>query len=180
MPSPVPPAPESHEADNLYASTSVETVIDILPEAFFAWYLFEPIENFMLGTLIVPPITGTEMLAGPAWGEPGSTRKITFKDGTTSLERILSTDLPRSYRYQPWAYTNPVRLLSDYAVASMRVEPEGNKSRVIWDYSFHSRNIFAKPFLQLFVTLDWQRNLAKGLKVVKEHLETSGPSNRIR
>ena len=134
----------------------------------------------MLGTLIVPPITGTEALPGPAWGEPGSARKITFKDGTTSLERILATDLPRSYRYQPWAYTNPVRFLSDYAVSSMRVEPLGGKARVIWDYSFHARNTLAKPFLQLFVTFDWKRNLANGLTVVKEHLETNGPSGRIR
>lgn len=176
----VPSAPEPHGPGDLYASTSVETVIDIAPDNFFAWYLFEPIENFMLGTLIVPPITATEALPGPAWGEAGSIRKITFKDGTTSLERILSTDLPRSYRYQPWAYTNPVRVLSDYAVSSMRVEPIGGKCRVVWDYSFHARYRFAKPLLQLFVTLDWRRNLANGLKIVKQHLETAGPASRIR
>ncbi len=180
MTSPIRPAPEPQEADNLYASTTVETVIDIQPEDFFAWYLHEPIENFMLGTLIVPPITSTEPLAGPAWGEAGSSRKIFFKDGTTSLERILSTDLPHSYRYQPWAYTNPVRLLSDYAVASVRVEPAGGKTRVVWDYGFHARNRLAKPFLQLIVTFDWRRNLANGLQVVKKHLENHGPSKRIR
>ena len=180
MKRPAPSAPEPQEAGNLYAATRVETVIDVPPEDFFAWYLFEPIENFMLGTLIVPPITSTEALAGPAWGEPGSSRTIYFKDGTTSLERILETDLPRSYRYQPWAYTSPVRLLSDYAVASMRVEPDGVKSRIIWDYSFHASNFLAKPLLQLFVTLDWRRNLTNGLQVIKKHLETQGLSKRIR
>ena len=95
------PAPEPDLVGKLYASTTVATVIDMPPEDFFAWYLHEPIENFMLGTLIVPPITATQAIPGPEWGKPGSSRKIFFKDGTTSLERILSTDLPRSYKYQP-------------------------------------------------------------------------------
>jgi Polyketide cyclase / dehydrase and lipid transport len=166
--------------DNSYATVRVETVINMKADDFFSWYLHEPIENFMLGTLIVPPITGTEPLPGPAWGEPGASRRIFFKDGTTSLERILETDLPRSYIYQPWAYTSPVRLLSDYAVSTMRAEPEDGKTRIIWDYGFHARNGIARPVLQLFVTFDWKRNLANGLKMLKTHLETHGTARRMR
>ena len=62
----------------------------------------------------------------------------------------------------------------------MRVGPEGNKARIVWDYSVHARNSLVKALLHLFVTLDWKRNLANGLKVVKKHLETRGPSRRIR
>lgn len=173
-------APDPEKKDSAYASVRVETCIDMNADDFFAWYLQEPLENFMLGTMIVPPITGSTVLSGPQWGKAGSSRKIFFKDGTTSLERIIETNLPHSYHYQPWAYTNPVRLISDYAVSTMHAVPEGNKTRIIWDYGFHARHRLVKPLLQLFVTLDWKRNLANGLKVIKAHLETHGTSRRIR
>lgn len=172
-----PPDPDTH--DENYARCRVETVIAIPAKTFFDWYMFEPIENFMLGTLIVPPITGTEPVSGPEWGKAGACRKIFFKDGTTSLERILETNLPASYRYQPWAYTSPVRLLSDYAVSTMQAVPEGGNCRIVWDYGFHPRNAIARPLLQLFVTLDWKRNLANGLKVIKAHLEAHGTAKSI-
>ena len=171
------PAPAAEDA--LYARCRLEEVIDLPADTFFDWYMHEPIENFMLGTLVVPPITGTELLAGPEWGEPGAARKIHFKDGTTALERILETDLPNGYSYQPWAYTSPVRLLSDYAVSEMRALPEDGKTRIVWDYAFHARNGIALPVLKLFVKLDWKRNLAGGLKVLKTHLETHGTVKQI-
>lgn len=172
-----PAAPDP--ADNGYATCRVEDVIAVPADSFFDWYMFEPIENFMLGTLIVPPITGTEPIDGPAWGEPGAARKIFFKDGTSSLERILSTDLPRSYSYQPWAYTSPVRFLSDHAVSTMSALPEGDATRIVWDYGFHPKNALAKPLLQGFVSLDWKRNLQNGLNVIKQHLEAHGTAKRI-
>ncbi len=172
-------APALTEDAGKYAHCRLEEVIDLPAESFFDWYLSEPIENFMLGTLVVPPITGTEALPGPDWGEPGAARKIFFKDGSTALERILSTDLPNGYRYQPWAYTSPVRLLSDYAVSEMRVAPENGKTRLTWNYAFHARNGIALPVLKLFVSLDWKRNLANGLRVLKAHLELHGTDKRI-
>lgn len=171
------PRPESDM--NRYATVRVEAVIDMPADEFMAWYMFEPIENFMLGTLVVPPITGTEPMPGPAWGEAGAARKIFFRDGTTSLERITATDLPRGYSYQPWAYTSPVRLLSDYAVSTMRAEPEGGRTRIVWDYGFHPRNALARPLLQVFATYDWKRNLANALDLLKAHLEMHGTSQRM-
>lgn len=171
------PAPDTGEG--LYARCRLEEVIDVPAETFFNWYMHEPIENFMHGTMVVPPITGTEALPGPEWGEPGAARKIFFKDGTTSLERILETDMPRGYSYQPFAYTSPVRLLSDYAVSTMQALPEGDKTRIVWDYGFHARSGIAVPVLKLFVTYDWKRNLANALRTLKMHLEVHGTGKRI-
>ncbi len=172
-------APETDSNSATYACVRVEETIDVPADEFMGWYMFEPIENFMLGTIVVPPITGTEPLPGPAWGEPGAARRIFFRDGTVSLERILSTDFPRGYSYQPWAYTNPVRLLSDHAVSTMRAEPEGAMTRIVWDYGFHARSRMARPLLQLFVSLDWKRNLQGALRALKMHLEVHGTAKRI-
>ena len=172
-----PPAPTP--ADENYATCRVEMIIGIDADRFFDWYMDEPVQNFMLGTMIVPAVTGTVHLPGPAWREPGATRIIHFKDGSHSLERILSADWPRAYSYQPWAYTNPVRLLSDYAVATMTALPEGVSTRIVWDYGFHARHGWARPTLQAFVDYGWKRNLEGGLKVMKAHLETHGTSRRI-
>lgn len=171
------PAPEP--AKDGYATCRVEILIDIPAEKFFDWYIGEPVENFMLGSVMVPAIVATRPLPGPAWGEPGAARQFTFKDGTVASERILSTDFPRSYSYQPWAYDNPVRLLSDYATSTMSALPEGGKTRIVWDYGFHARQGWMVPLLQAFVSLDWSRNLNNGLKVLKSHLETHGTSLHI-
>ncbi len=173
------PAPEPDRNSAAYAWVRVEETIDVPADEFMGWYMFEPIENFMLGTIVVPPITGTEPLPGPAWGMPGAGRRIFFRDGTVSLERMLSTDLPRGYSYQPWAYTNPVRLLSDHAVSTMRAEAAGTMTRIVWDYGFHARSRMARPLLQLFVNLDWKRNLQGALRVLKTHLEVHGTGKRI-
>ena len=173
----IPSAPEP--ATTNFARCRVEEVIGIPAETFFDWYMNEPIENFMLGTLLVPPITGTEALPGAQWGEPGAARKIFFKDGTTALERILETDFPNGYSYQPWAYNNPVRLLSDHAISTMRAVPEDGRTRIVWDYGFHARSSLVLPMLRLFVTFDWSRNLANGLSELKKHLDTHGTTKRI-
>ncbi|MGB8818614.1 MAG: SRPBCC family protein [Rhizobiaceae bacterium] len=171
--------PAPHPADENYATCQVEAVININADTFFSWYMLEPVENFMLGTMIVPAVTGTEPMAGPAWGDAGAMRTIRFKDGSHSLERILSTNWPRAYSYQPWAYTNPVRLLSDYAVATMSALPEGAATRIVWDYGFHARHSWALPALQAFVDYGWKRNLEGGLAVMKAHLEAHGADRRI-
>lgn len=172
-------SPAPTPAKEGYATCRVECVVDIAADTFFDWYLFEPIENFMHGTMIVAPITGTQMMDGPAWPETGSVRGISFKDGTTALERITSMNLPRSYCYQPWAFTNPIRLLSNYATATMSALPENGKTRIVWDYGFHPRSPIMRPLLQAIVSLDWKRNLQNGLDVLKAHLDVHGTAKRI-
>ncbi len=172
-------APSPAGIESGYARCRVEEVFNVPFDGFLEWFVHEPVENFLLGTMIVPAISGTEALAGPAWGMPGSARKIFFKDGSTSLERIVETDFPSSYTYQPWAYTNPVRFLSDYALATASVVNEKNQTRFVWDYGFHARNGLALPLLRAFVRLDWKRNMANGLAVLKKRIEVHGIKHRI-
>lgn len=172
-------APELSKDLTSFARCEVDILIDIKAKDFFRWYVDEPIENFMLGTLSVSPIICTEMLDGPKWGKVGSARKIFFKDKSTALEKILKTDFPHGYEYQPWAFTNPVRFLSDYALATMKVEDVNGKARVIWNYGFHAKNSVALPLLNLFVRLDWRRNMTNALGLLKEHLETHGTGKRM-
>lgn len=172
-------APELDPDESNYAHCRVVEVLPIEADKFFEWYLQEPIENFMHGTLMVSPVSGTQPLPGDAYGVPGSERLITFKDGTVARERIISMDLPRSYFYMPYAYTNPMRLFSDHAKATMASVPEGDNARIVWDYAFHARNKASLQVVKLFVSFDWRRNMANGLKVIKAHLEKHGPTKRI-
>lgn len=174
-----PIAPQLDSDESNYATCQVSEVMPVAWDAFFDWYMAEPIENFMRGTLIVPPITGTQLVGCDRFLEPGSTRRIAFRDGTIAWETVLSTDFPRSYSYMPYAYTNPMRLFSDHAKATMTVAPEGESARVIWDYAFHARSKAVLPVVKLFVTLDWKRNLSKGLAVIKAHLAEHGTQRRI-
>lgn len=173
------PAPDIDPDESNYAHCQVSEELSVPADAFFDWYMKEPIENFMLGTLVVSPVTGVEPLSDKPFGEVGSARLIHFKDGTIARERVLTNDLPRQYSYQPYGYNNPMHLLADYAKATMRIEPHGEGSRVIWDYAFHAKNKAALPLVKLFVKLDWNRNLTGALKIIKHHLEHHGPTVHI-
>lgn len=157
-----------------YAHCQVTERVPVSADQFFAWYMKQPIEAFMLGTAFVSPIIGTEPLEGPAFGAIGSRRKIFFKDGTVASEAITSADFPRAYSYLPYAYNNPIRLFSDYAKATMSVVPDGDQTLIVWDYAFHARNRMGLQVVKLFVKLDWARNLGNALKVIRKHLETHG------
>lgn len=174
-----PIAPDLDPKNGNYAHCKVIEHLPIPADQFFTWFIAEPIENFMKGTLVVPPITGTRNITEGKFGGAGSARHITFKDGTVAYERVIATDYPRSYSYQPYAYNNPIRLLSDYAKATMTAEPNGDGTRIVWDYAFHARNRLALPLVKLFVKLDWSRNLANGLKVIRAHLEKHGTARQI-
>lgn len=173
------PAPELDLDESNYAHCQVTETLSIPAEDFFDWYMKEPIENFMLGTLVVSPVTRVEPLTDIPFGEPGSARLIHFKDRTVARERVLTNDLPKQYSYQPYGYNNPMHLLADYAKATMRIEPYGDGSRIVWDYAFHAKNKAVLPLVKLFVKLDWTRNLKGGLKVIKDHLDANGTSVHI-
>ena len=55
-----------------------------------------------------------------------------FKDKTVASEVVVAADLPNSYSYQPYAFNNPMCMLADYAKSTMRVEADGENTRVIW------------------------------------------------
>jgi hypothetical protein len=174
-----PTAPDIDPNDKNYAHCRVEEILPVKAEAFFDWYMKEPIKNFMRGTLIVSPVTGEKALPNQTYGVIGHSRFIEFKDRTSAYERVLSTDFPRAYSYQPYAFTNPVRLISDHAKATMTAVPEGDHTRIIWDYAFHARHWMFLPLLRGFVSLDWKRYLKNGLNVIKAHLAVHGVDKRI-
>jgi len=173
---PIPPV-DKDEAN--YAHCQVSEVFPIPAEEFFAWYMAEKPENFMKGTLLVSPVTGVEPLSEEPFGPTGTTRLFHFKDGTIAREVVLSNKFPKEYSYQPYGYDNPICHLSDYAKATMSVEPHAEGCRVVWDYAFHAKNKYALQVVKIFVSLDWKRNLENALGIIKNHFEIHGTSKHM-
>ena len=172
-------APALDPDETNYAHCQVTSVVPVKADDFFDWYMSEPIENFMLGTAFVSPIIGTALLSGTGFRQPGDQRRIHFKDGTVASEVIRSTDFPRSYSFQPYAYDNPIRFFSDYAKATMTALPESDEAKIVWDYAFHAKNKPSLQVVRLFVALDWKRNLQNALGVIQAHLAAHGTSRHI-
>ncbi|WP_165700534.1 SRPBCC family protein [Alienimonas californiensis] len=96
------------------------------------------------GAAAVKDETGT-------WGTVGACRTVTFTDGATATERVLSADPPTAdgessaagrFVYRVTDYTNALRWFAHGSDGDWRFEPDGRGgTRIVWAYTFRPRGL---------------------------------------
>lgn len=164
-------APELDPDNSNYAHCQLVDILPIPADKFLDWFLAVPLEDYMLGSMIVPVITGTRPLSEKPYGTAGTSRIIDFRDKSECRECIISTDFPNSYFYQPYGFTSPLRFLSDHAKSTMHCEAvDKDTTRIVWDYAFHARNKIALQLIRIFVKVDWMRYMKGAIDTLKVQL----------
>jgi len=91
----------------------------------------------------LPGVRGTHVLAGEAFGEPGSRHMAFLTDDSTIVEQVLErvrTPTEDRMRYVVWNYTSATAAPLRYGLAEFRYTAEGEgKTRVRWTYGFELR-----------------------------------------
>jgi uncharacterized protein YndB with AHSA1/START domain len=87
---------------------------------------------------VIPPIEEVTIEGGGPT-RTGSLRSVRLGDGTQIMERVLELDRPHRHRYDMAEMNRTQRLLCSNMVADWKFSPEGNKTRVTWDYEIHGR-----------------------------------------
>lgn len=101
----------------------------------------------------------------------GQQRKITFESGDTCVEQLLSHNPPGNYSYRVTDFSNFFRKLTNAAYGQLWFDNEDGKTRITWEYSFTYRNIFARMFLSIFLSMAYKKFLQKDLEIAKNCLE---------
>ena len=91
----------------------------------------------------LPGVTGTHVLAGGTFGEPGSRHMAFLTDDSTIVEQVLErtrTPTEDRMRYVVWNYTSATAAPLRYGLAEFLYTAEGEgRTRVRWTYSFELR-----------------------------------------
>jgi len=135
---------------------SVEFEANAPIECVLPTLLHTPLKNIFEPTPLIPAVAETEVLT-PTWGDVGSRKRVVLSDGHQAVEELLAIDGARSFRYQVWGFTTPVRFLADYAIGEFKAFPTPTfGTRVVWTYRFKSNSWVARAPLSLFVHLAWE------------------------
>ncbi len=161
------PAPEIAPMEDL-TSTTVEAVFDLPADEVSEWFEKLPLDKALPGTPEVPGVERTEPLTNGRWGTVGQRRRVVLKDGSTALEEIVESELPKRVRYVVWNYTTDAAAYVEYGVGEFRFAPAGDKTKVEWTYAFASRGWPASWFLPGFVNGDYRAMMEKSIVAMKE------------
>jgi hypothetical protein len=119
------------------------------------------------------PISGVsfvEIIKGP-YTQVGAKRKVTFEDGDTVQEELISYNPYANYAYRITAFSDFLRKLTNAAYGQLWFDRIDDKTRITWMYSYTYKNTFSRIILWLFNTLLFKKFMQKGLNNVKVHIE---------
>ena len=155
-------------------------IVEIINEHIDKAFNYIPPVNLMhifRGNAMIPAIVDTSIKEG--WNKAGLTRTVTFKDGSTSQESLLTVNAPVSFSYKNENFTSKV-----LAALLKRLEGEwlftdlGNsKTKIEWTYRAVPTNFFAKLFVKLVLMRAVRSMLKDAMDIIKNDLESGQLEN---
>lgn len=134
---------------------SAEQRFDAAPATVFTWAL-DParfVEAFR-GAGPIPALTNIELHGPPGLG---AERSVHSADGAVLRERVTAFEPGRRHGYTLSGLRPPLAWLVRTGEADWRFEPDGEGSRVRWDYVFTLTSALAWPIAAPMLTLFMQR-----------------------
>ena len=167
---PIPEAPDLADAGKYQTNEESVVLPTSLSEA-WAFWRGNDITQYLEPTDRIPAIAGFEVLQGP-WGMPGSIRRVTFADGGSALERVLTAD-EDEFTYQIWNIETRSGRFIDHIFGEFhaRAVPEGTE--IVWRYNVKPTMFLARPAIRSFLTNDFQPFMAGGMAGLLAEFERS-------
>lgn len=131
----------------------------------------EKLPSWLKKSGAIPGASGVEVTEGP-YNKGGAKRNVKFENGDTVKEELLSVNSPGNYSYQVTEFSNFFRFLTDSAYSTIWFDNKKDDTEVTWSYSFTYKNIFARMFLSLFLSVAYKKFMRKNLANAKLVLES--------
>jgi len=154
--------------------------VNVPRERFFYWFLSVELEKIMHSYAILPGVSSTRNQTG-LMHQVGASREIVFTDGSSAIEKILSSDPPGIINYRVYNLTSIFRYLVRDGDAQFTLhEQSPNETIVDWRYTFYGHNRLAQLILQPLVSTMWRgfmRATLSRAKLLAEVELSSHPSS---
>ena len=127
-------------------------------------HIFPPIGN-------VPGVASTSI--SKEWGKPGLERVNMSTDGSSTREKMLTVDAPRSFTYRIEGFTAPVlKSLLDHIEGGWILTDNGNGTTSIeWLYVLVPLNPQVMTQVEQSLLKRYQVRLESALSIIKDDLE---------
>ena len=154
--------------------TSVQVIVNAkIEDVFNASTDCDNLPKFFTGYKGIPAILSAKTVDGLPLRE-GSIRIVDNSDGSSIEEVILSLKQPNLQEYKLIkGFKPPFSWLVRAASGKWEYETLDNKTRVIWNFSFETRNIFAYLVFRLLVLQQFQKAQEICLRNLKKYVEDS-------
>lgn len=154
--------------------TSVQVIVNAkIEDVFNASTDCDNLPKFFTGYKGIPAILSAKTVDGLPLRE-GSIRIVDNSDGSSIEEVILSLKQPSLQEYKLIrGFKPPFSWLVRAASGKWEYETLDNKTRVIWNFYFETRNIFAYLVFRLLVLHQFQKAQEICLKNLKKYVEDS-------
>lgn len=101
----------------------------------------------------------------------GASRTVYFDDGSTIVEQLTEFDPFSYYAYSVTDITNALRHLTNLGYGQWWFEERAAVTHVKWTYSFVPKNVVARLFLSVFLSLFYKKFMNQALQLAKGQLE---------
>jgi hypothetical protein len=160
----------SSKKDKKAPKITVRATVDAPIATVFDYIVPVNLMRIFRGTTLIPAIVDTSIKEG--WNKPGLIRTITFADGTTSQESLLTVLPPTSFSYKNEHFTSlPLRLLLQQLDGEWHfTEPRSGQTAIEWTYRAIPLNKFTRGLVQLVLVPQLHTMLTNALRILQDDL----------
>ena len=167
---PVRPAGEKVPSKKIAASRAAILVNTTTQAAFDFISSSEKLKTWLRKYGAIHAVSSVEVIKGP-YSAIGAKRMVTFDNGDTIQEELLSYNPAANYSYRISAFSNFFKHLTNAAYGQLWFDRVGNNTRITWEYRYTYRNFFAGIVIRLFCKLIFTGYMKHSLKNAKEQME---------
>lgn len=151
-------------------STTVTATVEVRPDVAFEYIVPIDLRTVFKGYRLLPGVKDTSVTEG--WNKPGLTRTVTFTDGSTSTETLLTVVPNSAFTYKNEDFTAAVlRFLICRIDGRWQFEPTaGNRTFVTWTYTLVPNHTFGALVVRAVLLPMVHGMLVQALGLIQDHL----------
>jgi hypothetical protein len=130
----------------------------------------EELPNWLKKSGAIPAALNAKIIKGP-YNFVGAKRKVIFDGGDSAIEELMTFNPSSNYSYSITEFSDFLRFLTKEAYGQLWFDTIDDKTRITWEYSFSYRNIFARAFLSLFLSMVYKKFMKNSLLEAKGYIE---------
>lgn len=152
--------------------TTVVTTVGAPIDIAFAYIAPINLMHIFRGARLIPAVVDTSIKAG--WNAAGLVRTVSFSDGSTSRETLLTITPPTSFTYQNAHFTSPVLgFLLERLEGEWRFTALGSgQTKIEWTYRAIPTNGLTRLLVEAVLMRAIHAMLTNALTIAKNDLES--------